>query len=141
MSKRLLMAMAELNWEVSKMKKILTFVAVLFSALAIFPAVSFSATTTVTLGWTSNTEADLNGYRVYHATTSAGPWALVQSANKTATTMILPGIVDGPHCWRLTSFDLTNLESAPTSAACLQADTQAPATPTGFGIVNTVVVP
>jgi hypothetical protein len=93
----------------------------------------------VQLTWTANTEADLAGYKFYHAagTCPAGPLPplLVNGQHvtlpKTATQYQHIGpAVSGQWCYELTAFDTSGNESARSNRASKTMDLTAPAAPT-----------
>lgn len=68
-----------------------------------------------TAEWQANTESDLAGYHLYRAPgpcATPGPYALVNTYARTATTGVIANpAIDGPHCHRLSAFDTASNES------------------------------
>ncbi len=116
------------------MRRILAVLALLLCAV---PA--SAATTSVSLGWDANTEPDLVGYRLYHATVSGGPYPLAGEVAAPATTWTHTGLVDGLHCWVATAHDTTN-ESGYSNEVCTTLDATAPAAPRNLRVTVTVRV-
>ena len=64
------------------------------------------------LVWDANTSADLVGYRVYRSTAQGGPFELVKTLAKTATTFVDSGLTDGTiYYYKLAAYDTSNNES------------------------------
>lgn len=91
----------------------------------------FAATTSVTLAWDANTEADLAGYKLYVSAVSGGPYTETAVLGK-VVTYTADGVTDGNHCWVLTAYDIVGNESGYSNEVCLQLDTEAPSVPQGF---------
>ena len=112
-------------------------------AITCWAIIASAATSSVTLAWDANTEADLAGYKLYRATTAGGPYTLAQTVGKVTTTT-LTGVVDGTHYFVLTAFDNktpTPNESGHSNQVTFGADTTPPANPKNVVITITVTVP
>ena len=121
------------------MKKIILMV----MASLMLASSSWGATSSVTLAWDANTEADLAGYKLYRAPAATGPWTLAQTVGKVTTTTVT-GLADGTYFFVLTAFDNktpTPNESGHSNQVTFGADTTPPANPKNVVITITVTVP
>ncbi len=71
------------------------------------------ATGTVTVSWTANKEADLQGYRVYVGTSSGSRAQTFDVGNVTSTRLTLP--LGSTYFFVVTAYDKTGNESTPSS--------------------------
>ena len=71
-------------------------------------------TTSATLTWSANPEADLAGYRVYAAESEVGPWTLV--AEPTAATAVIEDVAPGTTWFAVTAYDASGNESDRSTA-------------------------
>ena len=76
------------------------------------PPPSGTATGTVTVTWNANTEADLQGYRVYVGTRSGARTQSFDVGNVTSTRLTLP--LGSTYFFVVTAYDKTGNESAPS---------------------------
>ncbi|GAA1844567.1 malectin domain-containing carbohydrate-binding protein [Microlunatus capsulatus] len=84
--------------------------------------------TGVDLAWTARTEGDLAGYRVYRATSAAGPFTAVAAAPQTGTTYTdTTAVVGQPTYYQVSAVDRSGNESTRAAASGTRTDTTAPA--------------
>ncbi|MBA5862431.1 MAG: hypothetical protein GDA65_06960, partial [Nitrospira sp. CR1.1] len=76
------------------------------------PPPSASATGTVTVMWNANTEADLQGYRVYVGTSSGARTQAFDVGNVTSTRLTLP--LGSTYFFVVTAYDKSGNESSPS---------------------------
>jgi len=76
------------------------------------PPPSGTATGTVTISWTANSEADLKGYRVYVGTQSGSRAQAFDVGNVTSTRLTLP--LGSTYFFVVTAYDTTGNESSPS---------------------------
>ena len=85
----------------------------------------------ITLTWNANSESDLAGYRMYHATVSfAGvvPYGASQAEIPAGTgTVDYTITVPGFHYFLVTAFDNVGNESGPSNEVSFEADATPPA--------------
>jgi serine protease len=96
---------------------------------------------TVALDWSNNTEADLDGYIVYRATSAAGPYAALNSNPLGASAYTDGSVTNGTtYYYRVTAVDIAGNESADSatvSGTPEGGDTTPPAAPTGLSGTST----
>lgn len=125
------------------MKRYLLIVLVCFAlvaAILCWAILASAATTSVTLAWDANTEADLSGYKLYRATAAAGPFAAIQTLGKVTTTTVA-GLADGSYWFKLTATDTYGNESGFSNTVTFLADTIPPAIPATLRVTSAVVTP
>ena len=76
------------------------------------PPPSGTATGTVTVIWNANTEADLQGYRVYVGTSSGARTQAFDVGNVTSTRLTLP--LGSTYFFVVTAYDKSGNESSPS---------------------------
>ena len=76
------------------------------------PPPSGTGTGTVTVMWSANTEADLQGYRVYVGTSSGSRAQVFDVGNVTSTRLTLP--LGSTYFFVVTAYDRTGNESSPS---------------------------
>ncbi|HNG52167.1 MAG TPA: hypothetical protein PLR85_02275 [Nitrospira sp.] len=76
------------------------------------PPPSGTATGTVTVMWNANTEADLQGYRVYVGTSSGARTQAFDVGNVTSTRLTLP--LGSTYFFVVTAYDKSGNESSPS---------------------------
>ncbi len=80
----------------------------------------------VQLAWNANTEPDLQGYSVYRATASGGPFSKITSSLLTSSAYVDPSPPATTDVWyEVTASDVSNNESATSSAFHLSLSTAA----------------
>lgn len=96
-----------------------------------------TASDTVTLAWTPNTEADLGGYRLYFSN-DTNAWTHVKTVGKVDTTQVqLPS--QGKWFFTLTATNLAGLESLPSNIVDYTTP-NGPAKPSTLRIVSASAV-
>lgn len=80
----------------------------ILTVLLLVPVSAYAATAE----WQANTESDLAGYNLYRAPgacAAPGPFALIDTYSRTATSgPVTNPATDGVYCHRLTAFDTAN---------------------------------
>ncbi len=73
----------------------------------------------VNVTWNANSESDLGGYRVYRATSAAGPWSLISGGTIAATSWLDTAVPIGATSlyYAITALDVSANESARGAAA------------------------
>ena len=90
-----------------------------------------TATTSIRFEWDANTEADLDGYRLYN--TNFPNASLVSIPAGTESCEIEFSVVDGREmCWYITAYDTAGNESGPSNTVCETFDISEPAPPVNF---------
>ena len=90
-----------------------TLALVLVSLLGLVTAGAQEATGTVTIMWSANTEADVQGYRVYVGTSSGSRAQMFDVGNITSTRLTLP--LGSTYFFVVTAYDTTGNESSPSA--------------------------
>ena len=87
-------------------------------------SISGSAGQSPTCSWSSNTELDLNGYKLYKNEANTG-WALFRTLDKNTTSYTDNSVIIGPGgkfssnvCYRVSAFDITGQESPYSRSRC-----------------------
>lgn len=116
----------------------------LLVALLMFPVVVYAES--AELSWNANTEADLEGYKVYrgNGVCVVGPLApLVVSGNPvivlaplTTYKDVTVPVFDGELCYEITAYDTSGNESIRSNRATKTVNLIPPIAPTGLVIVN-----
>jgi len=95
-----------------------------------------NAASDVTFQWDANTEADLEGYRLYQSNQSGvynfGPGNEVANIPAGTESVTLNGVLDGTWYWVLTAYDTNENESGPSNEVTASLDTEPPAPPEHF---------
>lgn len=86
----------------------------------------------ISVGWTAQTVPDLAGYRLYRASSAAGPWSVVyQGAATSFTDTGLTNAVD--YFYAIAAYDIDGNESAQSTPVSAQARwDRGPSAPTGL---------
>jgi serine protease len=91
---------------------------------------------TVALDWSNNTEADLDGYIVYRATSASGPFAALNANPRGQSAYTDSSVSNGTtYYYRVTAVDTSgneSVDSATVSGTPEGGDTTPPAAPTGL---------
>jgi hypothetical protein len=83
----------------------------------------------VSLDWADNADADLAGYRVYRRNAD-GTWPASPTATTTSSTYVDSGLTNGTaYTYRVTAYDTSSNESAPSSTATATATAPAAGDP------------
>ncbi len=101
------------------------------------PALGFAATPQVELDWNDNTDSDLAFYNVYRSSVSGGPYDKINTATVLSSIYNDTNVAYGDHFFYVVSaVDTSNNESVFSNEVSVNlADTEAPATPSGFNAV------
>jgi fibronectin type 3 domain-containing protein len=91
----------------------------------------------VSLAWDANTESDLAGYTVYYGTASGVYDNSAPVGNVTEFTVV--DLPDNTHYFAATAVDQQGNESGYSNEVSTIIDTQPPAAPSGFRIVEVLV--
>ena len=90
-------------------------------------SVSAPTSTSLTVSWTANNEADLLGYNVYQATSATGTFTKRNSAPVTGTSFVAGGLSSGAtFFFKVSSLDDASNESAQSAAASGTTSAAAP---------------
>ena len=97
------------------------------------------AATNVSFRWDANTEADLEGYRIYRSTSSGTGYVLKGTVLAPATEFTDLNIPDGTYFWVATAFDTNGNESGYSNELTASLDSTAPVPPQHFTIWQKII--